>query len=122
MGECRAPSVEHRGDADAGAEVLGVGSDRHHRLGRHLEQDVVDRCLVLMGDLADRRRQSEDDVIVGHRQQLGFAVGQPALRRDALALGTVPVATGIVGDDRMSAVLTARDVPAERRRAAALDR
>ena len=34
----------------------------------------------------------------------------------------MPIATGIVGDDGMGAVLAARDVAAQRRRAAALDR
>src|SRR5258707_5515298 len=37
----RAPGVQHGGDADAGAEVFGVGGDRGQRLGRGLEQDVV---------------------------------------------------------------------------------
>ena len=29
----RAPGVEHGGDADAGAQVLGIGRDREHGLG-----------------------------------------------------------------------------------------
>lgn len=114
--------MQHGSDADLGAEMLGVGSDRHHCLGRCLEQDSVDRCLVLIGDIADRRRQREHDVIVRHRQQLGLAVGQPLLGGGTLALGTVPVATGIIGDDGMGAVFAARDVAAERRCAAVLDR
>ena len=122
MRHCRAPGVQHRGDADAGAEMLGVGSDCHHRLGRRLEHDVVDRCLVLIGEVGDWPRQREHDVEVGNRQQLGLAFGHPLLCRRALALGAVPVATGIVGDDGIGAVLAARDVPAQHRRAAALDR
>ena len=43
MGQRRAPGVQHGGDADAGAEVLGVGGDGDQRLGRGLEQEVVDR-------------------------------------------------------------------------------
>ena len=35
---------------------------------------------------------------------------------------TVPVAAGVVGNLRIGTLLTARDVPAERRRAAGLDR
>jgi hypothetical protein len=98
MGECRAPSVENRGDADAGSEVLGVGRDGDERLGRGLEQHVVDRRLVLIGDVGDRRRQREHHVIVGHRQKIGLAFGEPLLRRRALALGAMAVAAGIVGD------------------------
>ena len=77
MGERRAPGVQHGGDADAGAEMLGIGRDREHGLGRRLEQQVVDHGLVLIGDVSNGRRQREDDVIVRHRQQLGFAFGQP---------------------------------------------
>ena len=54
MGERRAPGMENRGDADAGAEVLGVGGDRDQRLGRGLEQQIVDDGLVLVGDVGDR--------------------------------------------------------------------
>jgi hypothetical protein len=33
--------MENRGDADAGAEVLGVGRDGNQGLGRGLERQVV---------------------------------------------------------------------------------
>src|SRR5467141_3530216 len=61
---------------------------------------------------------------VRHRQELGFALGQPLACGSALTLGAVPIAAAIVGDDGVSArlVLAARDMAAERRRAAALDR
>jgi hypothetical protein len=36
--------------------VLWVGRDRLHRLGGHLKQDGVDHRLVVVGELADRRR------------------------------------------------------------------
>ena len=121
MRERRAPAVQHGSHADPSAEVLGVGRDRGERLGRGLEEQVIDRRLVVVGDVADRRRQGEHHVVVRHRQQLGLAVGEPPLRRRALALGAVPIATGIVGDVGVRTLLTARDMPAERRRAAALD-
>ena len=54
MGERRAPGVEHGGDADPGAEMLGVGGDRERGLGRRLEQQIVDHGLVLIGDIGDR--------------------------------------------------------------------
>jgi hypothetical protein len=107
MGECRAPGVEHGGEADPGSEMLGVGGDGDQCLGGGLEQDGVDRGLVLVGDVGDRRRQREDHVIVGHRQQLGFAVGQPRLRRRALALRAMAVAAGVGGDVGVRARLAA---------------
>src|SRR5712691_11518262 len=60
-------------------------------------------------------------MVVGDGQQLGLAFGQPFLGGEALALGTMAVAAGIVGDEHVSALLAARDMPAESRRAAALD-
>src|SRR6266853_6283761 len=60
-------------------------------------------------------------MIIRHGQQLGLTLGQPLLRRRALALRTMAIAAGIVGDERVRAVLATRDMAAERRRAAALD-
>jgi hypothetical protein len=47
--------VQHRAQADLGAQVLGVGGDADQRLGRGLEQDAVDRGLVPVGDVGERR-------------------------------------------------------------------
>ena len=118
----RSPGVEHGGDADAGAEVLRVSRDRHHRLRRRAEQQIVDDRLVLHGDVCDLGGQREDDMEVADRQQVGFALGQPGARSGALALGTVPVAAAIVGNALMPAVLAGIDVTAECCRAAVLNR
>ena len=106
---------------DAGAEMLWIGRDREHGLGRRLEQQVVDHGLVLIGDIGDRRRQREHQVIIRHRQQLGFALGEPFPGSGALTLRAMPVAATVVGNDGVAAVLATRDVAAERRCAAAFD-
>src|SRR6266446_5662519 len=59
---------------------------------------------------------------VRHRQQLGFALGEPLLCCRALAFWTVPVTTAVVGDGRVGTILAARDMATESRRAAVLDR
>jgi hypothetical protein len=56
MGECRAPGVKHRGDADPCAEALGIGSDGERRFGRRLHQQIVDHALVLVGHVAQFAR------------------------------------------------------------------
>ena len=48
-------------------------------------------------------------------------IGQPLACSSALTLGAVSVAAAIVGDDRVGAIFAARNMTAERRRAAALD-
>src|SRR5262249_15402411 len=63
----------------------------------------------------------EDDMEIGHREQLGLARRHPFARRRALTLGTVPVAAAVVGDHCMGAVLAACHMPTEGRRTAALD-
>ena len=124
VGERGTPTVQDREDTDAGAEVFGIGRDGEHSLGRSLEQDAVDCGLVRVGDIGDLSRQREHDVEVGNRQELGLALGQPLARRRSLALRTVPIATGVVADLRVTAVLVlaAYDMAAELCRAAILDR
>ena len=122
MGQRRAPGVQDGGEADARAQMLGIGGDGGQRLGGGPEQEVVDGGLVVERDGGDRRRQGEDDVVVGDRQQLGLAFGEPLPRRRALTLRAVPIAAGVVGDAFMRAVLAALDVSAERGSATGLDR
>ena len=85
------------------------------RLGGGLEQDGVDDGLVLEGDRGDRRRQREDDVEIGNRQQLGLPRGEPRGAGSPLALRAVPVAAGVIGDAGRAAVVAGLDVAAERR-------
>src|ERR1019366_3815294 len=66
-------------------------------------------------------RQSEDDVEVGYWQQFGGARGQPLGTGVALALGTVPVAAGVIGDGLMSAAQTLIAMASESSRAATDD-
>ena len=54
-------------------------------------------------------------------EQVGRAGGEPVFRRRALALGTMAIAAGVVGDPAVAAILAALEVAAERGRAAALD-
>ena len=113
--------MQHRGDADAGAEVPWVGGDGERGLGTRPHQQVVESPLVLIGDVGDRRRQGEDQVEVADRQQFGLAGGEPSLCRAGLAFGAMPIAARVVGDVLVRTVLAARHMPAERRGAAALD-
>ena len=76
VGQRRAPGVQHGGEADARAEMLRVGGDRGEGLRGGPEQEVVDGGLVVERDRADRRRQGEDDVVVGNRQEFDLAVSR----------------------------------------------
>lgn len=101
--------------------MLWVGGDRDQRLGRGLEQDAVDRGLVVVGNVSDQRRQREDNVIVGHGQQLSLSIGEPFSGCRTLALRAVAIAARVVGNACVGTRLAAFDMPAESRRAAALN-
>ena len=61
---CRAPCVEQRCHADLCAEVFGIGRDGQKRLRGCLEQQAIDRRLVLIGDIGDLRWRGEDHMEV----------------------------------------------------------
>jgi len=104
--------VQHSGEPDLRTEVLGVGCDGDQGFGGGFEQQVIDDRLVLLGDVGDRSRQGEDDMEIGHRQQLG-SVGEPLLG-GGLALWAMPIATGVVRDAQVGAGFAALDTTAQR--------
>jgi len=67
MGQRRPPGMKYGGEADARAQLLGVGGDGGQRLGGGLKQEVVDDGFVGERQSADRGRQGKDHVIVGNR-------------------------------------------------------
>ena len=120
MREGLPPRVQDGDHAGLGAEVLRVGTDGADRLGRGLEQDVVDDRLVLQGDGGDGRRHGENDMEIRNWQEFGTTIGEPLGARQALALGAVPIAARVVGDAGLAAVLALLDMAAERCGAAGL--
>ena len=110
--------MENHGHAELGAEMPGIGRDGGEGLGGRAEQDRIDHGLVLEGDLADRRRQREDDMEVRHRQQLGLPLREPLGPRQPLAFGTVTVAAGVVSDARCATIIALLDMAPEHRRPA----
>ena len=114
--------MQHQRCADTRAQVLRVARDRQQHLCSHVEHQPVDQGLVLIRDGADLRRQGEHHMIIGDWQQLGFARREPLGGGSSLAFGTMPVATGIVGNARVGTILAALDMTAERGGTAGLDR
>jgi hypothetical protein len=111
-----APGMEDGGHPELCAQMLGIGRDGGERLGRRAEQDRIDDRLVLECDLSGWRRYGEDDVEVLDWKQLGLSRRQPLSTRQPLALRTMAIATGVIGDARCTAIVALLDMPAERRR------
>ena len=64
VGHCRAPAVQHGGDADPGAEMSGIGCDRERGLGRRLEQEIVDHgTAVMTPGVAALGREAVDRIV-----------------------------------------------------------
>jgi len=70
--------VQDSGEADLGAEVLGIAGNPLERLGRCLEQNAIDHRLVLVGNGGDRLRQREDHMEILDRQQISLPCFQPS--------------------------------------------
>jgi len=66
-------------------------------------------------------RQGEDDVAVGHREQLLGLGRKPPVARRGLALGTTARTTRVIGDDLLLAGIALLEVSAESGRAACAD-
>ena len=84
--------MEHTEQTDIGSEVLRVACHFEQRCRAGAEEQVVKQPLVLKHESGELMGQREDDVEVGHGQELGGPRGQPSGACVALALGTVPVA------------------------------
>jgi len=113
--------MQHRGDADAAAEVPAVRGDPQCGLGAGPHQQVIGCPLVPAGDVSDPCRHGEDEVEVADRQQPGPARREPGPCRAGLALRAVPVAARTTGDVLVRTVFAPRDVAAKRGGAALLD-
>ncbi len=114
--------MEHAEEADFCAEVPWITSDLKQRGPTGAEQQAVDQSLVLQSQWRQFARQREHGVDIAGRQQLPFALLEPADTGVTLASRAVPVATRVVGDGEMSTVGALIAMAAERGGAATCDR
>ena len=96
MGQGLAPAMQDRNHAGLGPRCFG--SAPMVRTVSAAALNSVDDRLVLQGDGGERGRHGEDEVKILDWQEFGAAVGQPLGADQALALGAVSIAAGIVGD------------------------
>jgi len=85
--------VEHAEQTDFGAEVMRIGSDLEERSSTGLEEQAVNKALVLIGERRQLVREREDDMNIRNGQEFLTSLRQPAVARTGLALGAMPVAT-----------------------------
>ena len=90
------PGMQHREEADGGAQKSGVCRHFQQGLGSSTEQNVINLSRVLKGDVADLVRESKHDVEIGDGQKLRLPLCEPLGAGRGLALGTMAIAARIV--------------------------
>ena len=108
------PGAEDAEKTDLGSQMLRIGSQIEPSFRAGAEQQVVDHLGVPLAEWIEFLGEGKDHREIGDAEQFLFSRGQPALTRLGLALGTVPVAAGVIRDGLMAALRTSIDVTAER--------
>lgn len=121
MSQGLTPGVQNADHPGLSAKVLEIRANDTDRFCRRLEKDIVDDSLVLECHGADGGWHCEHDMEIRHRQQIGFAIGEPLGTRQALALWAVSVTATGVGDAEQAAVIAPLDMAAKSGGTAHLD-
>jgi hypothetical protein len=95
--------------------MFRIGGDGTQRLRRGPKENPVHHGLILIGNGGDLVGDGKDDMIVLHGQQFGPPLLQPLGFGQGLALGTVPIPAGVVGNAALGTVVTLFDVTAQGR-------
>jgi hypothetical protein len=99
-----------------------IGGDGPQGLGGCMEQNIIDRLLILIGDGGDGLRDGEDDVEILGVEDLGLSILEPLGPGEGLAFRAVAIAAAVIGDAEVPAPIALIDVTAQRRGSAAFDR
>ena len=116
-----APRVQHHQPANVATQALRIARDLEQGLSGGVKQQVVHHALVDERETGERLRYREDEVDVADRQQLLLASRHPRVPRRGQTFRAMPVATAVIREDRVRALVTAIAMPAERGGAALRD-
>jgi len=111
------PGVQHAAEANFCAKMLGIAGDFEKRFGAGAEQEIVDDFLILQDQRSQMTRKREDHMHVLRRKKFPATLFQPTFASSCLTLRAVPISTGVVGDDAMSAASALIEMSAEHGRA-----
>jgi hypothetical protein len=112
------PGVKDGQTCGPAAEITWVGGQLEKRLRRRPEQGVVDGFRMGARQSPQRSGQCEGDQVVGTGEQTAALASQPSLTLIPVTLGTVPVATRMIGIDVPATGRTRIDVASKERRSA----
>jgi len=116
------PTVQHTEETDLGTEMPGITSDLEQGLSAGMEEQVVNKPLVLQRKRGQLPRQRENCMHVASGQQFPLTRLEPAHACLALASWEMPIPARVVGDfGRLSAAGAAVAMSTQRSGATALD-
>src|SRR5215471_21698507 len=98
---------------DLRAQMLGIMRNGLEGLGHGLKQQGIDYTRILQCQRTELGREGKDDMAVGHRQDLPLPRRQPGSLGTPLALGAVPIPTGIIAHLLMATMIAPGFVASE---------
>jgi hypothetical protein len=90
---------------DLRAQMLGIMRNGLEGLGHGLKQQGIDHTGILQRKGTELGGEGKDDMAVGHLQDLALPCRQPGGLGWSLALGAVPIPTGIIADLLMATMI-----------------
>jgi hypothetical protein len=121
VAEVAPPGMEDADEADLPADEARVLGQVLEGGGRSAEEEVVEGFLVAANDVPELAGQGEGEEKVWGREQEVLLLLQPPLGLVVLALGTMPVAAGVIEILDLVTHRAVIDVSPQGRRTAALD-
>src|SRR6266566_5125184 len=112
--ELLTPGMQNAAEADFRTEVLGIAGHFEKSFRTGAKQEIVEDFLVLQDQGGQRTRKRENHMDVTRGEKLLATRCEPAVASSCLALWTVPIAAGVVGDGAMSAAGAFIEMSAER--------
>jgi hypothetical protein len=121
MMELLAPRMEHRQAANLGPKMLRVPRDVLECLHHGATQHAIEQAGILEAQGTEEMWQREHDMDVGDVEHLTLPGSKPGRLCSPVALGAVAIATGVIADFLVAALITLGFVAPKGSRAAAGD-
>jgi hypothetical protein len=110
--EILAPGVEHERGAQVAPQPLGITPEGLEGLPGRLEQEGIEDPRVPLGHRIEGMGERKDAVEIRDGQEVGHARLDPARGSEALALGAMPIPTGVIADVVRPTVIALEEVAA----------
>jgi hypothetical protein len=105
--------MEDRKEPDVRAQMVRIAGHGQEGLGNSLKEESIEHPRVLERQWTQGMREGKHHMDGGHVEQLSFAGREPSGLRPTWTLGAMPIATGVLRDLKVTALVTLRRVPAK---------